>query len=291
MGVSGMNNKKVLAFGEILWDTYPDNRYIGGAPLNFAAHLARHKEEVYMLSALGNDEPGSAALKKLNQWNIHTDHVNILDGIPTGNCVVTLDSAGIPSYDLWNDVAYDRISCDNITDDYDVLYFGTLSLRGEYNFTELQKLIRTHNFSEIFVDLNIRPPHYSCDTVSYGANTATIIKISDEEMDVVAEHLGIKGYEDHTVFAQMLCDKFDNLGIIIMTLGAKGAYVLDCRSGEGYYSPSAKAEVVSTVGAGDSFSAAFLHRYMQDCNIRECADYANKIAGIVVSHTAAVPEY
>lgn len=282
---------KILAFGEILWDTYPDTRYIGGAPLNFAAHLARHGEEVYMLSSLGNDEPGSAALGILKKWDIRTDHIHILDGIPTGNCVVTLDESGVPSYDLRNGVAYDRISCDGIPDDYGVLYFGTLSLRDEYNFTELQKLVSTHRFREIFVDMNIRPPHYSKETVRFAAENATVIKISDEEMPVVAGLLGIVNYEDHKDFARQLGKSHGNLKLIIITLGANGAYVLDCKNSEECHSPSAKVEVRSTVGAGDSFSAAFLHKYLGGCTIQDCADYANKIAGIVVSHTAAVPEY
>ena len=28
---------KLLAFGEILWDVYPDEKFLGGASLNFAA--------------------------------------------------------------------------------------------------------------------------------------------------------------------------------------------------------------------------------------------------------------
>jgi len=282
---------KILAFGEILWDTYPDTRYIGGAPMNFAAHLARHGEEVYRLSSLGNDEPGSAALEILKKWNIRTDHVHILDGIPTGNCIVTLDESGVPSYDLWNGVAYDRISCDGIPDDYGVLYFGTLSLRSGYNFTELQKLVSTHRFREIFVDMNIRPPHYSKETVRFAAENATVIKISDEEMPVVAGILGIGDFRDHKSFAELLGKIYGNLSTIIITLGANGAYVLDCKNNEEYHSPSVKVEVRSTVGAGDSFSATFLHKHLGDYAIQDCADYANKIAGIVVSHTAAVPEY
>ena len=52
---------KVLSFGEILWDVYPDEKYLGGAPLNFAAHLAKHGEDVAMLSAVGKDELGEEA--------------------------------------------------------------------------------------------------------------------------------------------------------------------------------------------------------------------------------------
>lgn len=282
---------KILAFGEILWDTYPDKRYIGGAPLNFAAHLKRHGEDVYLLSAVGNDEPGTAALEVLHKWGIRADHVSVLSGIPTGNCMVTLDERGIPSYDLWSGVAYDRICCGGIPDDFGVLYFGTLSLRGEHNFSELKSLIDSHSFREIFVDVNIRPPHYSGRTVRFAAETATIIKISDEEMDTVAGLLDIDGYTDHRGFAKALSERYENLRHIIITLGGEGAYLLRCADKHEYLCPAKKVEVVSTVGAGDSFSAAFLSRYLRGCTAEEAMDHASDIAGFVVSCYDAVPEY
>ncbi len=282
---------KILAFGEILWDVYPEDKYIGGAPLNFAAHLARHSEDVYLLSAIGRDELGDEALTVLEKWNISADHVGILDDIPTGKCVVSLDGNGVPSYDLWSGVAYDNISCNKIPDDFGVLYFGTLSLRSEHNFTELEKLVSTHSFSEIFVDVNIRPPHYSEKTVRFAAENATMIKISDEEMDTVAELLGIGYTSDHKAFAKTLSKCFTNLHHIIITLGSKGAYVLRCTDGVGFSCGTVPVEVKSTVGAGDSFSAAFLHRYLTGDTLSDCLTYASKIAAFVVSNYDAVPEY
>ena len=66
---------KVLSFGEILWDVYPDKKFLGGAPLNFAAHLAKHGEDAYMVSALGADELGAEALRQLERWNVRADYV------------------------------------------------------------------------------------------------------------------------------------------------------------------------------------------------------------------------
>ncbi|MBR6052828.1 MAG: hypothetical protein IKP55_03485, partial [Clostridia bacterium] len=50
---------KALSFGEILWDTYPTERHIGGAPLNFSAHFVKAGGEAYMLSAVGADDLGA----------------------------------------------------------------------------------------------------------------------------------------------------------------------------------------------------------------------------------------
>ena len=134
---------KVLAFGEILWDVFPDKKHLGGASLNFGAHLAKHGHETYMLSALGQDDLGKAALAQTEKWNLLPDYISILPDWQTGKCVVTLDEKGLPSYDLLRDVAYDRIGVDKVTGDFDVLYFGTLALRGEDNRKELKKLLET----------------------------------------------------------------------------------------------------------------------------------------------------
>ena len=68
---------KLLSFGEILWDVYPDEKYIGGAPLNFAAHFVKQGGESYMLSAVGDDELGKNVLELLKNWDIKTDYVSV----------------------------------------------------------------------------------------------------------------------------------------------------------------------------------------------------------------------
>ena len=76
---------KVLSFGEIIWDVYPDEKHLGGAPLNFAAHFAKQGGEAYMLSALGDDELGKEALNKLSLWKVNAEYVSVLSGKDTGN--------------------------------------------------------------------------------------------------------------------------------------------------------------------------------------------------------------
>ena len=117
----------VLAFGEVLWDVYPDKKIIGGAPLNFAAHLARHGNSVSLLSAIGNDDEGASAVKIMQQWNISTDLVATLNDKTTGKCLVTLDSNAIPSYNLLRDVAYDYIDCKGSLNAFDMLFWNVIA--------------------------------------------------------------------------------------------------------------------------------------------------------------------
>ena len=107
---------KALSFGEILWDVYPNKKCLGGAPLNFAAHFAKQGGESYMLSALGDDELGKAALKKLSDWEVSSEYISVLKNRPTGRCVVTLNKQSVPSYDILQDVAYDHIPLKPVSD-------------------------------------------------------------------------------------------------------------------------------------------------------------------------------
>ncbi len=279
---------KVLSFGEILWDVYPDKKYIGGAPLNFAAHLAKMGEDVYMLSAVGKDELGIEAMSQFEKWKINTPYVSVIPHKQTGACNVILDENMVPQYDLLQNVAYDYID-GSVSERFDVLYFGTLSLRAEHNQNALKSILSSNEFKEIFVDVNIRPPFYSAKTVLFGIENATVLKISLEEMSIVADLIRIE-CTDYKQFAKSLCLAYSNLKCIIITLGGDGAYALDCKSGTEYCCGCDKLEVVSTVGAGDSFSAGFLHKYMQNCGIDDCLKFATKIAGFVVTHYDAVPD-
>ena len=181
---------KILSFGEILWDVYPETKAIGGASLNFGAHLARHGETVYMLSSLGKDALGNEA----RAWLIKNGMPDTLiseSEKPTGSCIVTLGKNKVPSYNLLRDVAWDYISApEKLSEDFDVLYFGTLAQRSEYNVKSLEELLTKYSFREIFVDMNVRAPFTTPESIRFAAKHATILKISDEELPTVRAEIG-----------------------------------------------------------------------------------------------------
>lgn len=281
----------VLSFGEILWDVYPDKKLIGGAPFNFASHLAKHSENVYFLSSVGNDALGNEALLALNTMGVFGDYVAVLNDKPTGQCLVTLDENAIPTYDLKSDVAYDYISAENVDKDFDLLYFGTLALRNRYNLDSLKKLLTRQSFKDVFVDVNIREPYFNFETVDFALSNATILKVSDEELPTIAELASIDKNGSLVRISYLLKQKYKNLKIIIITLGDDGAFCNDFRYDKTYICPAKKVNVASTVGAGDSFCAAFVYQLYKGEDIWYCLEYAAKVAGYVVSKFDAVPEY
>ena len=282
---------KLLSFGEILWDVYPNEKHIGGAPLNFAAHFAKQGGESYMLSAVGNDELGKSALDLLRGWDIKTDYVSVSKRNETGKCIVALDSKGIPNYSLLDNVAYDYITKPDLSNEkFDAFYFGSLALRNKPNRQTVSEIIRDNSFQEIFVDINIRKPFVSEDAVNLAFRNATVIKISDEELALVTNMLFNAEY-DYIKASKIIGEKFNNIKIVIITLGEKGAFAYDCRKDITYSCEAQKVKVISTVGAGDSFSATFLNKYLNGLSIEHCLKLASKVSAFVVSKAEAIPDY
>ena len=89
---------RILAVGDLIWDVYPDDAYIGGATFNFAAHAAKCGAKVYLMSAVGDDELAGAALN-VRRNSIKTDFMQV-NGYETGKTIVTLDTGGNPSYNV-----------------------------------------------------------------------------------------------------------------------------------------------------------------------------------------------
>ena len=281
---------KALSFGEILWDVYPDKKCLGGAPLNFAAHFAKQGGQAYMISAVGNDELGLSALKKISEWNVDTKYISVLNDRPTGRCVVALNGQSVPEYNVLNNVSYDYIPYQNISEKFDLLYFGTLALRSGNNLKVLKKILAENKFPEILVDINIRPPFSSKSSVLFAVKTADTIKISSEELNTVADFLDIHDFSDCGGFSLKLAERFANLKRIVITLSSDGAYCMDCENGKSFRCPAVETKVLSTVGAGDSFAASFIYNFLNKKDIQYCLKSAAETASYVVSKYDAVPD-
>ena len=158
-------------------------------------------------------------------------------------------------------------------------------------FVEKTQHWKSHKFSDVFVDVNIRSPFYSYDSVTFCISNATILKISLEELPVVAQLLNMDAGIPYDEFVKRLSERYKSLKVIVITLGADGAYCYDCKKGQEYRCLAQKVAVASTVGAGDSFSAAFLHRLYDKMDVGFSLEYATKVAAFVVSKYEAVPEY
>lgn len=286
---------KLLVYGEVLFDIYPDNDYIGGAPFNFYAHSSLEGTDACLLTAVGDDDLGNKALEAIKSYNGNTKYV-LKNDKRTGMVTVVLDENKVPSYNIHTDTAYDNIVLSDemiseiSNEGFDCLYFGTLIQRNCTSSASLKRLISNINFKDVFCDVNLRRDCYDKESIEFCLNNATILKISDEEEPVLRQ-LGTYTVDDCGIedIARAISKKYKNLRVIIITLGAKGAYAYDCINKKSFYCDPVACMVVSTVGAGDSFGAAFLSAYEKGENIQTCLKKGAELSSFVVSRAEAVP--
>ena len=279
---------KVLSFGEILWDIFPNEQNLGGAPLNFAAHLVKNGVDTSIYSSVGSDELGEKAIADISKLGVDTSYISTVSSA-TGICQVSFDGDK-PIYVIVADTALDNIAYTPTTQKFDGLYFGTLAQRSITSANTLKQLCKTYDFNEVFFDINIRQKYYSKQTIDFSLKQATIFKVSREEIAVLYE-LGICLQKDYEKICEDLCEKYDNLKLIIITLDKDGALVYQSKTKTALYSDKPKSKVVSTVGAGDSFSACFFANYLKGETIETCLKKAVKVSDFVVTKTEAIPEY
>lgn len=271
-------NFDVISFGEILWDVIEGVPHIGGAPFNFAAHAAKCGLISGIVSAVGNDGLGRDALKAATGFGVDVSQVAAHPVLPTGTVNVTLQN-GIPSYEIVQPVAWDEITLlERLPSTPRAFYFGTLSQRCPVSAATLQELLQRFESSLVFFDVNLRQDFWSAEIVEKGLANADILKVNDEEMD----RLGFVPDE--------LLACFPRLKIIVETRGALGCRIVS-RKGERFDSPAFTDEpVVDTVGAGDSFSAAFLASVLRGESLESAAEAGNRLAGRVAARSGAIPE-
>ncbi len=279
---------RVVSFGEILWDVFESEKKIGGAPFNFAAHLVKNGVEASIYSAVGEDELGAEALEQVRRLQVDTRYISSVEQ-QTGVCLVTLQD-GTPNYNIKLGTAMDAIPFVPLKEEFDGLYFGSLAQRNEISANSLQQLLSNYTFKQVFFDVNIRQHYYGKEVLERSISQCTILKISREEMGVLRE-TGISHADGYEAISRDLKGKYPHLQMIIITLDADGAFVYDCQKDESYYSEKPNCKVVSTVGAGDSFSATFFASVLQGASIPKALERASKVSTFVVTQLGAIPDY
>lgn len=282
---------RILSFGEILFDIIEGEHYLGGAPLNFAAHLAKMGEASYIFSKVGKDKLGGEALDKIEQIGVKSDFIQQDERYPTGTVPVAFKN-GQPDYTILEDVAYDFIDFSESEDlmylqDFDVLYYGTLAQRNPISQKALQALISRKTFKHIFYDINLRKDCYTPSIIQQSLQHCSIFKLNDEEIAVVSNLLYGKDFMMEE-FVGLISADFQ-IGVIVITAGARGCYVY--ADGELHFVKGYPAQVMDTVGAGDAFSAAFVRGYVSHKDPFRAADMANKLGAFVAGSRGPIPTY
>lgn len=280
--------KKVVGIGEILWDMLPQGKQLGGAPANFAYHVCRLGGNGWAVSAISDDPLGDEINEILSTKNLHTALAEV--SAPTGTVQVTLDAAGVPSYDITENVAWDMIpftpALEEMAKETEAVCFGTLAQRSEISRNTIMKFISCMPADSLKVyDINLRQNYYSEEIISRSLEVSDILKINDEELETVSALFGLEGTQ--TERCRALIERF-SLKLVILTKGEKGSDVVTALA-EHSVVPG-KIEVADTVGAGDAFTAAFVVSYLRGESLADAHKKAGEVSSYVCTKSGAMPD-
>lgn len=280
--------KKVVGIGEILWDMLPQGKQLGGAPANFAYHVCRLGGNGWAVSAISNDPLGNEINEILSTKKLYTALAEV--SAPTGTVQVTLDAAGVPSYDITENVAWDMIpftpALEEMAKETEAVCFGTLAQRSEISRNTIMKFISCMPADSLKVyDINLRQNYYSEEIIRKSLEVSDILKINDEELETVSALLGLEGTQ--TERCRTLVDMF-NLRLVILTKGAEGSDVVT--SDAVHTIVPEKITVVDTVGAGDAFTAAFIISYLRGDSVENAHKKAGEVSSYVCTKSGAMPD-
>lgn len=284
-----VGNKKVVCFGEVLWDMLPAGKQPGGAPMNVAYHLSRLGVESLVISRVGCDNEGDELQTFLYDIGIPAKFVQIDSVYPTSKVLVAVDEGGEVDYDIVAPVAWDFVEYDDCFSDVvgaaDALVYGSLAARNTASRDTLIRLLDNADYR--LFDVNLRSPHYTRETIDTLLRRADAVKLNIHELAEVASWFDNRSRSEHDRVS-MLQDHY-SLHEIIVTKGAKGA---------SYYTPSARydtpgipVEVIDTIGSGDSFLAAFLACKLKGEGGERMLAYAAALGAYVATQNGACPRY
>jgi fructokinase len=280
----------IAALGEVLWDVYSDDTHFGGAPANFACHAAALGAEAWMVSAVGDDDLGRRAVATLQRHGVHTETVAVDPQYPTGQVLVSIDTAGVPTYRIAEERAWDHIAWSDkfipLATRCDAACFGSLGQRSLESRATIRHFLRDTRADALRVfDVNLRQHFYDRETLEESLRIASVLKLNDEELPKLAEMFHVFGETDRELLGS-LAARFE-LRLVALTRGPRGSLLF--AAGEFDESPSPPTDVVDTVGAGDAFTAALVLGFLRERPLAEINTHANAIASYVCSQAGATP--
>ncbi len=280
----------VVGMGEALWDVLPEGKKIGGAPANFAYHVSQFGLPSRVISAVGDDPLGHEIIENFNSKGLH-HHIAIVP-YPTGTVQVEIDQAGIPQYDIKENVAWDNIPytahLEQIAMNTKAVCFGSLAQRNVVSRNTINRFLDAMPQNEdslVVFDVNLRQGFYNKEILCNSMKRCNILKINDEELVTVSRMFGYPGI-DLQDKCWILLGKY-NLKMLILTCGINGSYVFT--PGSVSFQPTPKVEVADTVGAGDSFTAAFISQILKGKSVTEAHACAVQTSAFVCTKKGAMP--
>ncbi|HEX3438219.1 MAG TPA: carbohydrate kinase [Pseudacidobacterium sp.] len=293
--MNGKRQRLIVGLGELLWDLLPGGKQLGGAPANFAVMSARLGNHAVIASRIGQDVLGEDALKYLSALPVDSSYLQTDTQYATGSVSVALRD-GQPEYNIHRPVAWDFLECTSewieLAQQADAVCFGTLAQRNAVSRKAIGEFLdaTSRNCVRVF-DVNLRKPFFNADVLADSLTKTSLLKLNDAEMPVVLSLLGLtqhSGADERSLLAgaRLLLARFP-LQLICITMGSHGSLLVTRDAHDRHRGLPVK--VVDTVGAGDAFTAALVHFFLQGAPLPVLNEAGNRWGAWVASQPGAMP--
>jgi fructokinase len=278
--------------GEVLWDVFEGSRQLGGAALNFAAHAKHLGHESFLISAVGVDSPGEEAAAAIAALGLDATFLQRTTLFQTGTARVELGPDDRTRFVIERPAAYDAVCISDREIEQLIqrapawFYYGTLFPSTAEGEAVLQRLLGALPMATRLYDLNLRPGWHSASLVKQLLAQANVVKLNEEELQAVHEFTGLPINVE--AFCREGARRFGWKAVCV-TLGARGCALLAC--GEYVEAAGQAIDVIDTVGAGDAFTAAFMHGLICHWPVASVAAFANRVGAVVASRHGAIPDW
>lgn len=231
----------------------------GGGPANTAATLARLGTPTRFLGRISDDVFGALFRSRLSRAGVD------LTGCVSASehstfAVAGVDSAGKADYTFFAEGSADwQWSGGELAaaprQDVVCVHAGSLALVRTPGARHIEEYLHTMRAgATVCVDPNVRPGLVPLgvyrERLGRWCGLADILRLSQDDLALLLPGMS----------PEEACDNWHAAGmpLVVMTFGADG--VLASLNGDRVVVPSRTVSVVDTIGAGDAFTAGFLHR-------------------------------
>lgn len=293
----------ILVYGDAFIDYIANDvtntsftKFLGGATINVAAGISRIGAPSALITITGDDETSEFVRTEIQQEGVNLDYAVLVpekraSGVYvhlTENCERIFKDYIDETPDLQvtaeqlNEEAFKRASVFNCCS-------GTMFHPTALETTRTAVEMAKRNGTLIAIDANIRPLRWSSEkycreTIASFFQDANILKLTDEELFFLTE--------TNSIEAGLEALKPLNVPIVLVTVGAKGAYAV--LNGEVMHVSVEQVVPVDTTGAGDAFMAGVL-RYVHynglpttKESLFDCVSFGNKLGALAATKAGAL---
>jgi fructokinase len=285
----------IVGLGEALWDVLPAGKQLGGAPLNAACHahqlLRASGGRGVVATRIGSDELGDDVVRQLTARGMPVDFLQTDPAHATSTVVVEL-KAGQPSYTFTPDIAWDHLELtpawQQLAASCGAVCFGTLAQRSAESRQTIWNFLDAAPQAIRLFDVNLRQGFFDRESIVEGCRRATIVKLNEDELPIVACELGPADGPVELQLRQLVA-KF-GLTAVVYTRGPRGTLLV--MPDELIDPPPVKYPAAANsdaVGAGDACTAGILVGFLLGWPPARIAALANRLGAFVASQPGATP--